>query len=83
MSVGTYNWQSDFARKYVGIGREEGREEGLEEGLAQGVVLFLTARGFEVSDRTRQRIESCDDLDTLRTRVHRSAKVDSPEELFD
>ncbi|NYH52004.1 hypothetical protein HNR06_001593 [Nocardiopsis arvandica] len=79
MSVGTYNWQSDFARKYVGIGREEG----LEEGLAQSVVLFLTARGFEVSDRTRQRIESCDDLDTLRTRVHRSAKVDSPEELFD
>ncbi|HIY42913.1 MAG TPA: hypothetical protein H9836_17545, partial [Candidatus Nocardiopsis merdipullorum] len=25
MAANTYEWQSDFARKYVGIGREEGR----------------------------------------------------------
>ncbi|WP_159943950.1 MULTISPECIES: hypothetical protein [unclassified Nocardiopsis] len=79
MSVGTYGWQSDFARKYVGIGRGEGRAEG----LAQGLVLFLGARGFEVSDTVRQRIGSCDDLDTLRAWAQKAAKVNSPEELFD
>ncbi|MFD6951012.1 hypothetical protein A6A08_20480 [Nocardiopsis sp. TSRI0078] len=78
MSVGTCDWQSDFAREYVGTGREEGRGQG----LAQSVVPFLDARGFEVSDEVRRRVESCDDLDTLQTWVHRAAKVDGPEELL-
>ncbi|WDZ90102.1 hypothetical protein [Nocardiopsis sp. HUAS JQ3] len=78
MSVGTYNWQSDFAREYVDIGREEGREEG----VARSVILFLSSRGFEVSDEVRQRIESCDDLATLEGWASKAAKVNSPEELF-
>ena len=79
MSVDTWEWQSDFARKYVGIGREEGREEE----AAGNVILVLTARGFEVPDEIRHRITSCDDLTTLRTWIQKAAKIDRPEELFD
>jgi predicted transposase YdaD len=31
-----YEYQSDFARKYYGQGREEGREEGRQEGREEG-----------------------------------------------
>lgn len=81
-----YPWQSDFARQYVEHGREEGleegREEGREEGVARSVILFLSSRGFEVSDEIRQRIESCDDLATLEGWASKAAKVNSPEDLF-
>ena len=32
-----YQYQSDFARKYIALGREEGREAGREEGRADGI----------------------------------------------
>jgi hypothetical protein len=82
MSVGTYDWQSDFAREYVGIGRAEGREEGREEGVARSVVAVLRARGFTVSDEIRRRIESGDDLETLEAWVPKAAAVARPEDLF-
>ncbi len=37
MMSGKYEYQSEFARKYVAQGREEGRKEGLEEGLEKGL----------------------------------------------
>lgn len=42
-----YEYQSDFARRYVAQGREEGREEGLEEGqlLALRSAALALARG--------------------------------------
>jgi predicted transposase YdaD len=87
----TYEWQSDFARKYVAIGREQCREEGQEEGREEGrilgaaedVILVLGARGFTVPDEVRDRIESCTDLETLRKWVPAAATVDRPEDLFD
>ncbi|MFD6951857.1 hypothetical protein A6A08_15520 [Nocardiopsis sp. TSRI0078] len=79
MSVDTYEWQSDFARKYVGLGREEGREEG----LSHSVIAVLQARGLTVSDEVRRRIESCTDLETLKTWVPRAVTVERPEHLFD
>jgi hypothetical protein len=36
MERGTYEYQSEFARKYVAQGREEGRKEGREEGREEG-----------------------------------------------
>ncbi len=36
MPVETYEWQSDFARKYVGLGEEQGRKQGRAEGREQG-----------------------------------------------
>ena len=81
MSVDTYEWQSDFARKYVGIGREEGREEG-RESVAESVIAVLEARGFTASDEVRRRIHSCTDLQTLKKWVPKAVTVDRPEDLF-
>jgi putative methionine-R-sulfoxide reductase with GAF domain len=75
MSVETYEWQSDFARKYVGIGREEG--------VADSVILILEERGLVVSDDVRARVESCDDLNTLNSWVRKAVKVARAEDLFD
>ena len=79
MAVETYEWQSDFARKYVGIGREEGRS--IE--AAENVITFLQARGLTITPEVRTRIESCTDLKTLRRWVLAAAKVDRAEELFE
>lgn len=83
MAVETYEWQSDFARKYVGIGREEGREEGRASGVARSVISVLEARGFDVTGKIRERIESCTDLETLEKWVPAAVTVDRPEDLFD
>lgn len=83
MSLATYEWQSDFARKYVGIGREEGREEGRALEAAKNVISFLEARGLSVTPAVRERIESCTDLEILEQWVPAAAKVERPEELFD
>ncbi|MFV2198315.1 hypothetical protein [Nocardiopsis sp. LOL_012] len=90
MAVDTWEWQSDFARKYVGIGREEGRKEGREEvraevhdALVDGVIAVLEGRGLPVSDRVRERIASCADLSTLQKWLPKAAGVDRPEDLFD
>ena len=37
-----YEYQSDFAKKYVAQGRAEGRTEGLTEGLTKGLTEGLT-----------------------------------------
>ena len=39
-----YEYQSDFARKYVAEGRAQGRQEGLEEGMRRGIVEGVCAR---------------------------------------
>ena len=83
MAVGTYEWQSDFAREYVGIGREEGREEGAALGVARSVIAVLETRGFAPSSEVRERVEACTDLQTLDQWLRAAMKVDRPEDLFD
>ncbi|MFD6096179.1 hypothetical protein ACFVWN_22910 [Nocardiopsis flavescens] len=99
MSVETYEWQSDFARKYVGLGKEQGREQGREEGREQGraegreqgreegiagsVLRVLHKRGLTVTDDARTRINSCGDLDTLNTWLDRALDITRTEDLFD
>lgn len=83
MSVKPYEWQSDFAKKYVGMGREEGREEGRAAEAARNVIAVLQARGFAVSDDERSRITSCTDLATLEKWVPKAVTVERPADLFD
>lgn len=85
MAANTYEWRSDFAHKYVGIGREEGREEGRQEGLqgvADSVIAALETRGFIVSDEVRLRINSRTDLHPLKKWIPKAVTVDRPEDLF-
>lgn len=78
MVVGTYEYKSDFARKYV----VEGKEEGKVEEAGKAVLLVLEARGIAVPEEVRARISGCDDVSLLETWVRRAATVDSIDELF-
>jgi hypothetical protein len=82
MEKGKYEYQSDFARKYVAQGREEGREEGRQEGEAGALLEVLDARGLEVDAQARQRILSCTDLATLKSWLRKAVRVQTVEELF-
>lgn len=79
MDPAKYEYQSDFARRYVAqgraAGREEGRAEGREEGRAEGRAALLekqlTARfGFLPEDiKTRIATASIDELDAIGERL--------------
>jgi hypothetical protein len=60
-----YEYQSDFAKRYVAQGRAEGRAEGRTEEAAQAVLTVLRARGLAVSDAARERILSQKDPERL------------------
>jgi hypothetical protein len=51
-----YEYQSDFAKKYYGQGRDEGRLEGRAQEAAQAVLTVLRVRGIAVPEGTRERI---------------------------
>lgn len=75
MITGTYEYQSDFARRY----RAQGEAKGKAEATASAV---LDARGVEVPEDVRARITECLDLDQLDTWVRRAGTADSVHDLF-
>jgi hypothetical protein len=83
MELGTYQYQSEFARKYVAQWREEGREEGLHEGERTALLKVLEARGLVVKQRARQRILACTNSAQLDLWLRRAVSVRSTEELFE
>jgi hypothetical protein len=64
-----YEYQSDFAKKYVAQGRAEGRTEGRAEGrteeAARALLTVLRARGLAVPEAARERILSQKDPERL------------------
>ncbi|MFC4565097.1 hypothetical protein ACFO4E_24845 [Nocardiopsis mangrovi] len=71
---GTYEYQTDlFRRPFL---------EGEAEGKANAVLLVLSARGIDVTDSIRERVNACTDIPTLDTWIGRAATVDNAEELF-
>jgi hypothetical protein len=78
MRTRTYEYQSDFVRRYVFQGRAEGRVEG----EARAVLGVLEARGIPVSEEARERIMTCTDVEQLDTWVRRAATATSIDELF-
>jgi len=87
MHRGTYEYQSEFARKYVAQGREEGRQEGRAEGLHEGeraaLLEVLDARGLQVDEPTRQRILACTELSQLKLWLRKAVSVQAAQELFE
>lgn len=65
-----YEYQSDFARKYVA------------EGQATGVLTILSLRGIDVPANALLRITTCTDLDQLTTWLQRAATADTLDDVF-
>jgi hypothetical protein len=94
-----YEYQSDFARKYVAQGRTEGRAEGLTEGRAEGLTEGLTkgrteeaarnlltilrVRGIAVSDAVRERILAQKDRERLERWLEKAAVASSVAAVLD
>jgi hypothetical protein len=77
MASGSYEYQSDFARRYVAEGKAEGKAEGEVEGRAHALFAVLAARRIEVPNDLRQRIASCSDLALLDLWLARAATAES------
>jgi predicted transposase YdaD len=86
-----YEYQSDFAKKYVAQGRAEGRTEGLVEGRAEGraeeaaraLLTVLRARGLAVPDTLRERILAQKDPERLERWLEKAAVTNSVAAILD
>lgn len=86
-----YEYQSDFAKKYVAQGRAEGRAEGLTEGLEQGrakeaarnLLSVLRVRGIAVPDALRERILAQTDAGRLERWLEKAVVATSVSEILD
>jgi hypothetical protein len=72
-----YQYQSDFAKKYVAQGRVEGRAEGRADQAARDVLMVLQARGIAVSDAARERILAQQDPERLERWLKKAAHATS------
>jgi hypothetical protein len=79
MRSGNYEYQSEFARKYVAEGRQGGRQEGERAALLE----VLDARGFEVDAAAREQILNCRVLSQLKRWLRSAVTAKSVQELFD
>jgi hypothetical protein len=68
--TGTYEYQSEFARRYV------------SQGEAKAVLRILSFRGIEVPDDARERITGCTDVDQLEAWVDHAMTATSVYDLF-
>jgi hypothetical protein len=74
-----YEYQSDFARKYLAQGRTEGRAEE----AARAVLTVLRARGLMVPDVVRERLLAERDPERLERWLEKAAVASSTAALFD
>jgi hypothetical protein len=82
-----YEYQSDFAKKYVAQGRTEGRTEGRAEGrteeAARALLTVLRARGIAVPDAVRERILAQKDPERLERWLEKAAVASSVTAVID
>ena len=75
MDPAKYEYQSDFAKRYVAQGRTEGRSEGRAEGLIEGraalIAQLLEARFGSLSEKAKSRLGTAqiDELDAIGKRL--------------
>ena len=82
MDLKDYEYQSDFARKYMSRGRAEGRAEGELEAKADAVLTVLEARGLAVTPAVRERIAATTELTVLQHWLVRAVTVASTDDIF-
>ena len=78
-----YEYQSDFAKKYVAQGRDQGRVEGRAEEAARAVLTALRVRGIAVPEATRERILAQKDPECLERWHERAIVAASLAEVLD
>jgi len=82
-----YQYQSAFAKRYFGAGRQEGRQEGREEGLQEGLTAsllrVLETRGIKLGAKARSLIEGSRDPKQLELWLTRAVSAESADALFD
>ncbi len=78
-----YEYQSDFAKKYVAQGLTQGRTEGRTEEAAHAVLTVLRARGLAVKDADRERILAQKDPERLERWLEKAAVAASVTAVLD
>jgi hypothetical protein len=78
-----YEYQSDFAKKYVAEGRAEGLVEGEAKEAARSLLAVLRARGIAVPDAVRERILAQKQPERLRRWHDKAVVADSLSAIFD
>jgi post-segregation antitoxin (ccd killing protein) len=78
-----YEYQSDFARKYVAEGRAEGRVEGRVEGRDEDLLTVLRVRGIAVPDAVHERILAEKDPERLKRWLEKAVTAASAVEVVD
>jgi len=77
---------SKLGLTYYGQGREEGLKAGREQGLVEAergtVLMVMKARGLQVTDSQRARIDACDDLATLKEWAETALTAVAADDLF-
>lgn len=74
-----YEYQSDFAKKYVA----QGRAEGWAEGIALSILAVLRARGITVPEPIRERILTEKKPERLERWLERATVVFSAAAILD
>jgi hypothetical protein len=74
-----YEYQSDFAKKYVAQGRAEGRSDE----AARALLTVLRVRGIEVPEAARERILSQKDPERLERWLERAIVATSLAKVLD
>lgn len=74
MPLGSYEYKSDFAKKYLTQGREEGARRAL--------LAVIAARELGLTSPARERIEACSSADTLERWVSRAAVAPCVDDIF-
>ncbi len=78
-----YEYQSDFAKKYVAQGRAEGEAQGEATARARDVLTVLRVRGIAVPDAARERILAQNDSARLECWLEKAAIAASIAEVLD
>ena len=82
MERGTYTYQSDFAKKYFGEGRDKGKAEGKAEGKRESVLSVLEVRFGDVPEALVHAVNAVTDVELL-SGLHREAVTVESLEAFE
>ncbi|MFJ9366421.1 hypothetical protein ACIRRA_18670 [Nocardia sp. NPDC101769] len=82
MTAGTYEYKSEFARRYFRRGKAEGEVEGEAKGEAKALLAVLRSRGITVDESIVASVGACTDIEQLDIWLDRAATAGSAEQVF-